>query len=283
MKHFLIGAATLALTTPALTAPTFADGHAGVDATTVVATVNGTDITMGNLIALLNRLPPQYQQLDDAQLYEGLLQQIIQQQVLVDATERTAAIEIGVENETRAFIASQKLNELTAQPIDDAAVQAAYEAEYGGAEAEPEFNASHILVETEEEALALVADLEGGADFAELAREKSTGPSGPNGGQLGWFGPGMMVPSFEGAVAEMEVGAVSAPVQTQFGWHVIKLNESRQQEVPGLEQVRAEIEEGLREAAISDSIDALTTAAEVTRADVEIDPSIIRNTDLLSE
>lgn len=278
MKHLLIGAAALALTAPA-----FADSHTTVTADTVLATVNGTDITLGHVIALRDRLPEQYQQLPDDVLYQGMLDQIIQQQILADAAERTKAIELGLENESRAYIASQEIERLSTQPIDEAALQAAYESQYGDAEAAPEFNASHILVETEEEATALIAELEGGADFAELAREKSTGPSGPNGGQLGWFGPGMMVPSFEEAVVDMEVGAISAPVETQFGWHVIKLNETRQQELPGLEQVRVELEEAVRSAAVEAALADLTAAADVTNADVEIDPALIRDDTLLSE
>ena len=76
----------------------------------------------------------------------------------------------------------------------------------------------------DDEAKAIVEELKGGADFAATAREKSTGPSGPGGGSLGWFGAGAMVPEFETAVAAMEAGDISDPVQTQFGWHVIKLN-----------------------------------------------------------
>ncbi|WP_179381508.1 peptidylprolyl isomerase [Jannaschia marina] len=278
MKHFLIGVAALALAGPAL-----ADGHGEVDIDTVLATVNGTEITLGHVIALRSRLPQQYQQLPDDVLYQGMLDQIIQQQVLTDAAAPSKATELGVENETRAYVAGQELDRLAQQPLDEDAVQAAYEAEYGNAEAETEYNASHILVETEEEAQAIVAELEAGADFAEVAREKSTGPSGPNGGQLGWFGKGMMVPAFEEAVVAMEVGAISAPVQTQFGWHVIQLNESRDQEVPGLEQVRAELEAQVRNAATQAELERLTDEADISRAEVEIDPSVIRDDALLSE
>ncbi|SDY35275.1 peptidyl-prolyl cis-trans isomerase C [Jannaschia faecimaris] len=278
MKHLLIGVAALALTTPV-----FADGHSEVTADTVLATVNGTEITLGHVIALRERLPAQYQQLPDDVLYQGMLDQIIQQQILADAAETTKVTEVGLANEMRAYIASQELDRLAAQPVEEEAVQAAYDAEYGDAEAAPEFNASHILVETEEEAIALITSLDDGADFGELAREKSTGPSGPNGGQLGWFGPGMMVPSFEQAVVDMEPGTVSAPVQTQFGWHVIKLNETRQQEIPALEQVRSELEELVRSAMVEAALAELTQAADVTREDVEVDPTMIRNQDLLSE
>ena len=278
MKYLMIGVAAIGLCAPA-----FADSHDAVDASTVIATVNGTDITLGHVIALRTRLPEEYQQLPDQTLFDGVVEQIIQQQVLADAAERTKAIELGVENEERAFVASQEIQRLSSEPLEESAVQAAYDEAYGNAEAGPEYNASHILVETEEAAQALVAELEGGADFATLAQENSTGPSGPNGGQLGWFGPGMMVPAFEEAVAGLEPGEVSAPVQTQFGWHVILLNETRQKEVPGLDQVRAEIEPVLRQARIAEALEELTAAAEVTRTEMEIDPAAIRDEALLSE
>ncbi|MGB5625022.1 MAG: peptidylprolyl isomerase [Woeseiaceae bacterium] len=102
-----------------------------------------------------------------------------------------------------------------------------------------EFNASHILVETQGEALGLVTELEDGADFAELAKEKSTGPSGPSGGDLGWFSANQMVAPFSQAVAALENGAFTkTPVQTQFGWHVILRVDSRETTPPTLESVR---------------------------------------------
>jgi peptidyl-prolyl cis-trans isomerase C len=146
-----------------------------------------------------------------------------------------------------------------------------------------EFNASHILVETEEEAQALIDALAEGADFAELAAESSIGPSGPNGGQLGWFTAGMMVPEFETAVFELEAGEVSVPVQTQFGWHVILLNEVREQALPTLDEVRAELIEGLRRARVDDRIAELMSGAAIERPELDIDPAVIANTDLLNE
>jgi peptidyl-prolyl cis-trans isomerase C len=102
-----------------------------------------------------------------------------------------------------------------------------------------EFKARHILVETQGEAAGLIEELEGGADFEELAKEKSTGPSGPNGGDLGWFAPNQMVPPFSQAVASLEDGAFTkTPVQTQFGWHVILREDSRETTPPTLESVR---------------------------------------------
>lgn len=107
-----------------------------------------------------------------------------------------------------------------------------------------EFKARHILVETQGEAVGLVEELEGGADFAELAKAKSTGPSGPNGGDLGWFAPNQMVAPFSQAVATLEDGAFSkSPVQTQFGWHVILREDSREAQPPTLESVRDKVKQ----------------------------------------
>lgn len=255
------------------------------DAKTVMATVNGTDITLGHMIALQERLPEQYKQLEDAVLFEGILDQLIQQTALSQEMEKdlSGAIELSKENEIRAFLAGELLAKIGTADLDESAIQDAYKARYAEGEPETEFSASHILVETEEEAKELVTLLEGDADFAELAKEKSTGPSGPSGGSLGWFGKGAMVPEFEQAVVALEDGAVSEPVQTQFGWHVIKRNESRIKEAPALDDVRDEIERELRAKAIDDEINRLTDAADVTRAEVAVDPTAIRNVGLLSK
>ena len=256
-----------------------------VDGSTVLATVNGTEITLGHMIAMQGRLPEQYRQLPDEVLYEGLLDQLIQQQVLADAAREDLgrADELALENEERAFLAGRMIDRAANAAVDDAALQAAYDETFGGAEPETEWNASHILVETEEAAAALAEEARGGADFAELARENSTGPSGPNGGSLGWFGTGMMVPEFEQAVQGLEPGDVSDPVQTQFGWHVVKLNETRQKDAPPLEAVRDQLAQQIQSTAVEAELTRLTDAAEVERAEVEIDPATIRETDLIAE
>ncbi|WP_224824315.1 peptidylprolyl isomerase [Cognatishimia sp. MH4019] len=254
-------------------------------ADTVVANVNGTEITVGHMITARAQLPQQYQQLPDDVLFEGIREQLVQQTVLSQQTaDVPKSVELSLENERRAAMAGVAINEFIADAVTDEMLQSLYEEKYASVEPEKEFNASHILVETEEEALALVTELEGGADFAELAKEKSTGPSGPGGGSLGWFGPGMMVKPFEDAVIGLEDGAISAPVQTQFGWHVIKLDESRLKDAPTLDDVREELTAELQQVALETHITELTEAAEVTLPDLgEIDASILRNADLLSE
>ncbi|KIT14823.1 peptidylprolyl isomerase [Jannaschia aquimarina] len=253
------------------------------DASTVLATVNGTDITLGHVIALRERLPAEYQQLPDDVLYQGLLDQLIQQQALNDVIgdDLNRADELSLENERRAFLASRMIGRLAEEPLDESAIEEAYKEQFGSAEPETEWNASHILVETEEEARALKAQADEGADFAELARENSTGPSGPNGGLLGWFGAGQMVPEFQQAVESLEAGQVSDPVQTQFGWHVVKLNETRQKDAPPLEQVRPQIENALRESTVQAEIERIAGEAQVERAEIDIEPSVIRDPELI--
>jgi peptidyl-prolyl cis-trans isomerase C len=280
MKRPITGAA-LAL---ALALPAVAQDQ-DVDAGTVLATVNGTEITLGHLIAMRGRLPAQYQNLPDDVLYQGMLDQLIQQQVLADAAREDLgrADALGLENEQRAYLAGRVIDRAATAPLDEAEVESLYEESFGAAEPATEWNASHILVETEEEAQDLVARLEEGADFAELAREESTGPSGPGGGSLGWFAAGMMVPEFEQAVQSLEPGEVSEPIQTQFGWHVVKLNDTRQQEAPPLDAVREQIEQQLRTQAVDAELERLTGQAEIDRAEVTVDPALIRDADLIAE
>ena len=255
------------------------------DADTVLATVNGKDITLGHVIALQDRLPEQYRQLDDDVLYNGILDQLIQQTALADEMEKDPSknVTLGLANERTAFLSGEFLSKVGSAEIDEEDVKAAYAAQYANVAPEEEYNASHILVEQEEEAVAIIGMLDAGSDFAELAKEKSTGPSGPRGGELGWFGKGQMVPEFEQAVIGLENGSVSAPVQTQFGWHVVKRNDSRNKAAPTLEEVRADIIAALQSEAVETAIAEVTAAATVSRTEVEIDPALIRNVELLSD
>ncbi len=247
-------------------------------AQTVIATVNGTDITLGHMIATKQSLPAQYQQIPDEVLFDGILDQLVQQTVLSQSlgneiSERAA---LTVENESRAILAGFAIDAAAQAAVTEETLTAAYDQQYANAEPATEYNASHILVETEEEAQALVVELGGGSDFAELAQEHSTGPSGPNGGALGWFAEGMMVPPFEAAVVALEVGEVSDPVETQFGWHVILLNETRLKDTPSLDDVRDELAAGIQQAAVEGIIAALTENADITRADTEeMEPSVL--------
>lgn len=255
------------------------------DASTVVARVNGDEITLGHVIATVASLPPQYQQAEDDVLFDFILEQLIQQQLLgqqQDGLNMRNALTL--DNEKRSLQAVQTIAALTNDLVTEEAIQAAYDARFNDFAGEDEFDASHILVESEEEAKALKTQLDDGADFAELARENSTGPSGPDGGALGWFGKGQMVPEFEAAVIALEKGQVSDPVQTQFGWHLVKLNDKRKTEAPELDAVRDELAQTIQQDAIQARIDELTQQAQIERPALEgAGPEIMRQLDLIQE
>ncbi|WP_170571036.1 peptidylprolyl isomerase [Ruegeria atlantica] len=255
------------------------------DASAVVARVNGDEITLGHVIATAAALPEQFQQIEDDVLYELIIDQLIQQQLLGQQQEELTRLNtLALENETRSLRAVQTVTALIEEELTDEAIQEAYDAKYADFQGVDEFNASHILVETEEEANDLKAQLDDGADFAELAKEHSTGPSGPSGGELGWFGPGQMVPAFEAAVIGLEKGQVSEPVKTQFGWHVVTLNDKRKSEAPALEQVRAELAQTLQQDVIQARIDELTQGAEIDRPALEgAGPEVLRQIELIQE
>jgi len=257
---------------------------AAQDAGKVVATVNGTDITIGHMIVARATLPPQFQELPDQVLFDGILEQLVQQTLLAQSFdgELPNRAQLSLQNETRSLTAGEAMELVLQTAITPEAVQAAYDTRFEGVADTTEYNASHILIDTEEAALAVIEEINGGADFAETAKVRSTGPSGPNGGQLGWFGTGAMVPSFEAAVIALEVGAVSAPVQTQFGWHVIILNDTRVKERPTLEEVRGELEEDVRAAAIEARLEALTAEAVIDKPDLmDVDPALLKDLTLV--
>ncbi|MDJ0805931.1 MAG: peptidylprolyl isomerase [Gammaproteobacteria bacterium] len=140
----------------------------------------------------------------------------------------------------------------SANQPDEQAIQSIYDAEYAS-KSSTEFKARHILVKEEAQAKSLISQLDEGGDFAELAKQHSTGPTGKNGGDLGWFDSDQMVKPFSDAVKAMELGKYSkTPVQTQFGWHVILLEESRETPPPTLDQVKAEITNRLQQQALAD-------------------------------
>ncbi|WP_010142299.1 peptidylprolyl isomerase [Oceanicola sp. S124] len=282
MLHRLTLAAALALSVPAhllaQDAPAEAPAASAeaiavegpVTLDTVLARVGETEITMGHVIAAQIEAPEPYNQMPLAQIAAPLLQQLVQQEELRQQFEGEMAKATGLlmDNTERKLIATDAMLQHLNEVISDERIQAEYDAMYpADAEGPTEYNASHILVETEEEAKALIEQLEGGEDFAKLARDKSTGPSGPNGGQLGWFTPDKMVAPFSAALVEMEAGDISAPVQTQFGWHVIKLNETRERK-PALEEVREQIVAELQQSESTAYLDELAANSDASMADM---------------
>lgn len=276
MTGFLAGLVVASL----LTAPAVAQ-----DASTVVATVDGTEITLGHMIALREQLPAQYQSLPDDVLFKGILDQLVQQTALAQSVgEPKLKDRLALENDRRGYLSGVALQGVVSAAVTDEALQKAYEAKFKDAAPQKEYNAAHILVETEEKANELKAQLEGGADFAELAKANSTDTgSGAMGGDLGWFGLGMMVKPFEEAVVAAEIGKVVGPVQSQFGFHLILVKESRIAEAPSLDDMRDELASEIEQLAVQAHIEELTGKATVTRPGEGLDPALLRDVTLLDK
>ncbi|QDC07952.1 peptidylprolyl isomerase [Oceanicola sp. D3] len=261
-----------------------AEAMADVTAETVVATVGGVDITVGHMIVARKTLPEQYAQLPPEVLWEGILEQLVQQNALAQqAGEPSKETELTLENQRSGYLAGDVLEAAAMDSVSDEALEAKYEELYADAEPQREWNASHILVETEEEAQAVKEEVEAGAEFAEVAKVKSTGPSGPNGGALGWFSKGMMVPEFETAVMAMKAGDLSEPVQTQFGWHVIMLNETRLKDKPDMAAVKDQLTEEVQRAAVDEAIAKAVEAAGVETPEGEIPAAVLNDFSLLED
>ena len=249
---------------------------------TVVATVGETELTLGHMLDVKRQLPDQYQSLDDNTLFNGIIEQLIQQELLASSmTKDPSWLAIAMQNQRRNILSSVVINELRTNAVTERALQAAYAAKFPVGAGEQEYKASHILVETEQKARELLALLDGGADFSGLATEHSTGPSGPRGGDLGWFGKGQMVAPFEKAVMGMEAGTYTGPVQTQFGYHLIFLNDRRETSSPAFEDVRSELEVEIQNAAVEEHLRGLMATANVIMPTEWIDPSILSTLDLI--
>jgi peptidyl-prolyl cis-trans isomerase C len=282
-----VAAVALALAGPlaAQDAPKPADAPAPT-AETVIATVNGKAITLGNMLALRADLPEQYQTLPDEVLFKGILDQLVQQAVLSGMLGQPTPVEqLSIDNQKQALEAGLMVQRLLAAPVTEEQLQAAYETAYQNAEPEKEYHAAHILVETEDEAKAIVEELKAGGDFAAIAKDKSLDPgSGANGGDLGWFNPAAMVPEFGDAVIGATVGEVTGPVKSNFGWHIIKVEETRVKDAPPLDDVKAELTDQIRNESVEAAIAEATEKAQIDRSGSDgMDPSVISKLDLLKE
>jgi peptidyl-prolyl cis-trans isomerase C len=253
------------------------------DATTVVAKVGDTEITLGEMIIARAQLPQQYQQFPADVLFQGVLDQLIQQQLLADTVgDEPMRVALSLANERRSLMAGEAINAINTEAVTEEALQAAYDTTIAAAPAEEEFNAAHLLVATEDEAKAAKARIDAGEAFADVAKEVSSDSSGQNGGNLGWFSAGQMVPEFETAAMALEPGQVSDPVQSQYGWHVISLLEKREKAKPTLDEIRPQLQQQVREAAIMAKLEGLRAAATIELPeDGAFDPALLTDLTLL--
>lgn len=232
-----------------------------------VATVNGADIDSTVFDAYLEsrfQKPAAQATPDELATVEQELTDIylLTTQPKAEEFSEDPQIKAQLELQYRGTIAQAVARDfVTTNPASDAEILAEYEAQLEQS-SDQQYKARHILVQTQAEAQDLIAQLDEGADFQALAKEHSTGPSGPNGGDLGWFAPDQMVKPFADAVIALDDGAfTTAPVQTQFGWHVILREESRENEPPTLESVRDAIKQRVEQTKFQDYMQGLRDAS----------------------
>jgi len=266
----------------------FASPTLAQDASTVIARVGDVELTLGHAIAVRSQLPQQFAQIPDETLFPVLIEQLIEQEVLSQAyaDHLSAAEVLMLENENRNFIANAALVSVVNEAVTDESVAAAYAAyaeAFSQGEVPTEYHAAHILVQEEAERDVVVAALADGREFAEVAREFSMDGSAQQGGDLGWFSAGMMIPDFQAAVEALEPGEVSEPIQTRFGWHVINLLEVREVSVPPLQEVQEELVGQLQGEASRAYIDSLIASVPTENLSGDMDPALLSRGDLLDE
>jgi peptidyl-prolyl cis-trans isomerase C len=236
----------------------------------VVAKVNGQAIHLSDLNFAAQTLPPELRSIPPQTLLPMLLEQQIDRKALVNEARRQGldkdpAVERQMELAQDSALQSALLSRQVGPTVTDDAVRARFDKDMAGKPGEEEVHARHILVPTEDEAKKIIAELKKGADFATLAKQYSKDPGASQGGDLGWFKKDEMVPAFADAAFAMQPGQVSdKPVKTEFGWHVIKVEEKRRAQPPSFEQAR----DGLRQRMIQEGVQK---AVREARADVTVE------------
>ncbi len=245
----------------------------------VVARVDGKEIHRSDVDDARLRLPERFKELPLESVFGFLVNSLVDSKLVVaearkinlhesDEVKKTMA-RIEEQVLERAFLAAYIENRIT-----DEKLQSRYQEMIKDAKEEEEVHARHILLETEAQAREVITELTGGADFAELAKTKSKGPSGPAGGDLGYFGKAQMVEAFSTAAFALEKGAFTTdPVQTQFGWHVIKMEDRRQVEPPKFEEAEPQLREELSRQIGADFLQNIRKAATVERFNVDGTPA----------
>lgn len=244
----------------------------------VIATVNGEKIYRGEFETAFSQLPAQAQQMGMETIFPLLLDRMVDEKLIsIAAAKAIPADDPEVAKQMAALrerIVMQVYfeREINAK-LTDEVLRQRYDQWKEANPGASEVHARHILLETEEKAKEVLAELQGGKDFAEAAKEHSTGPSGPSGGDLGFFTQDQMVKPFADAAFAMEPGAVSAePVKTDFGWHIIKVEERRQQPQPGFDEMKDQLaQEGTQEIA-AEMMSGLREGAEIVTFDIEGNP-----------
>ncbi|MBC9208417.1 peptidylprolyl isomerase [Roseomonas aerophila] len=261
-------AATPAPATPGTPAPATAQP---AEADPVVARVDGAEIRRSDVTATIAQLPPELRAAPEAMLFPLVVDQLVTQQALVAAAR---AQKLNEDPEVQARIRRAEDQELQqallrreiAPLLTEEALRARYQRDIAGKPGEEEIHARHILVASEDEAKKVLAEVRRpGADFAAIARTRSTGPGTEQGGDLGFFKKGDMVPEFAEAAFALQTGQISEPVRSAFGWHVIKVEERRTAAAPTFEESAEQLRQAAFEEAVNATVTRISAAAKVER------------------
>ncbi|CAN5122280.1 peptidylprolyl isomerase [soil metagenome] len=242
------------------------------DANPVLAKVNGSDIRQSDVAIAEEELGPSLAQMDPATKKENVLSFLIDMKIVAKAAEDKKIADRDDFKTKLAFARNRLLmdNLLAVEgktALTDDNMKKVYDDAAKQITGEQEVHARHILVETEDEAKKVEEELKKGADFAELAKKTSKDPGAADGGDLGFFTKDQMVPEFSAVAFAMEPGKISDPVKSQFGWHVIKVEEKRNRKAPDFAQVKPQIEQYVIRKAQADYVTSLRAGAKIERMD----------------
>jgi peptidyl-prolyl cis-trans isomerase C len=248
------------------------------DGDPVVASVNGVDIHESDVAFAEEEIGGNMPSIPPEQKRDYLINYLVDVIVLSQTAEKQKLDDRPNVKHRLAFDRNRLLMEMLLQDagkaaLTDATEHQVYDDAVKQVKNEEEVHARHILVPTEEEAKAILAQLKGGADFATLAKEKSKDPGAADGGDLGYFTKDQMVPEFAEVAFRLDKGQLSDPVKTQFGWHIIKVEDKRIKPTPTFEQVKPQIENYVAHRAQAELVENLRKAATVERLDKPAAPS----------
>ena len=255
----------------------------------VIAKVNGENVYRSDYEEALSQLPPQAQQMGPDVIYPLLLDRLVDEKLITSAAAKAVPADDPEVEKQMAALRKRVLMQVYFQreveaKLTEEVLQQRYEDWKAANPAASEVHARHILLETEEKAKEVLAEVQGGKDFAEAAKEHSTGPSGPNGGDLGYFTHDQMVKPFADAAFAMDAGAVSeAPVKTDFGWHIIKVEDRRQQPQPGFDEMRDQLAEEATQEIATTMLSELREGATIETFDIDGNPMLEKMEEPASE
>lgn len=260
---------------PAAAQPAAAPAPAPFTVPDPVAVVNGKVISKAAFDQYVQQLRGRTK-VDSAEASKSLVDQLVLEELLVQEADKQkladdAQIKQQLAMVQRSLLASSVIRRMLSESApSEEAIKKEYETAIAAMKGK-EYKASHILVDSEDKAKEIIAELKKGGNFAELAKAKSSDSSKDNGGDLGWFTPSMMVPPFAQAVTKMEKGKYTEqPVQTSFGWHVILLEDSRDATPPSIEELRPQIQQMLQSRMVNDYLEKLKSGAKIEVKEIQV-------------